>query len=99
MTPTNRIPTALAHLDAAEAAAHADDDLLLAADIRYSRTTLTLASGTSDAVPAVAASDVMTHLKSAAAVLDEHVDLEPTTANDLLTARAEIAALLQRGHP
>lgn len=99
MTPTNRIPTALAHLDAAESAAHADDDLLLAADIRYSRTTLTLTSGTSDAVPAVAATDAMTHLKSAAAALDEHVDLEPTTANDLLTARAEIGALLQRGHP
>lgn len=96
---TNHISTALAHLDAAEAAAHADNDLPLAADIRYTRTTLTLASGTSDAVPVVAATDAMTHLKNAGATLDEHVDLEPTAAADFLTSRAEIAALLQRGHP
>lgn len=93
------IPTALAHLDAAEEIAHAAGDLPLAADIRYARTTLTLASGTSSAVPVVPASDVPTHLEEAATALDQCVESAPSAADDLLTARAEIGALIQRGHP
>lgn len=99
MTTVTLIPTALAHLDAAEAAAHAGEDLLLAADVRYVRTTLTLTTGTSSAVPVVAASDVVSHLEHAAAALDQCVELAPNSAGELLTARAEISALLQRDHP
>ena len=93
------IPTALAHLDAAEALAHDSDDVLLAADVRYTRTTLTLASGTSSGIPAIASSDLTTHLESAADALDQYVARASDAAVDLLTARAEITALLlQREH-
>lgn len=91
------IATALAHLDAAEARAHSGDDLLMAADIRYARTTLTLSTGSASATPVVAASDLTTHLESAAAALDQCVEQSPDLAPDLLSARAEIAALLQQG--
>lgn len=98
-TTTNAlIPTALAHLDAAEALAHGND-VLLAADMRYTRTTLTLASGTSSGLPAIASSDLTTHLENAADALDQYVARAPDAAHELLTARAEITALLlQRGH-
>ena len=97
MTNQNLIPTALAHLDAAESVANAQGDILLAADLRYARTTLTLATGTSEALNLIQASDVPTHLRSAAESLDQSIELDPQAAADLLVARAEIQALME-GH-
>lgn len=99
MTTPNLIPTALAHLDAAESLAQADDNVLLAADVRYARTTLTLSTGISQAAAAIPASDLDTHLERASAALDQCVDSDPGAAVDLLAARAELTVLLQKEAP
>lgn len=99
MTTPDLIPTALAHLDAAASLAQAGDDELLAADVRYARTTLTLSTGISQAAAAIPASDLETHLESASAALDQCVDSDPNAAADLLSARAELTVLLHRETP
>ena len=89
---TNHIAEAIAQLEVAEVVGEG----LLADDIRYTRTTLVLATGRIAADTPLAVSSAHEHLLAAAAALDAGVTAGETAAADVLTARSELAALLLR---